>query len=297
MSDRLKDPDHGQRPMTPLQHAPAATPQTSPLVSGVVPTDAYSAGVLSHAVPTEEARLRILERTLDPPTIALLERIGVDSDWRCLELGGGAGSVARWLARRCSLGQVTATDVDTRFLDRTREANLTVLNHDATRDEFPAGSFDLVHTRLMLHHLPGRNAVVARAVPWLVPGGWLVAEEPDFTCADASPYPPLRAYVHAFEAFMRKRIGTDYRWARWLPVVLAEAGLETVTMSVQAYHTGEGSGGAFWRASVAQAGPALVEAALLDADELADCLALLDDPDCHDLLFTVVAAWGRCPGG
>jgi hypothetical protein len=151
----------------------------------------------------------------------------------------------------------------------------------------------------MLHHLPAREEVVARAVPWLRPGGRLVAEEPDFTCADASPYPPLRAFLHAFETFMRSRVGTDYRWARRLPLVLADAGLEEVTMGVEAYHTGEGhpggSGRAFWRASVAQAGPSLVAAALLDAGDLAECLALLDDPGCHDLLFTVVAACGRRP--
>jgi 2-polyprenyl-3-methyl-5-hydroxy-6-metoxy-1,4-benzoquinol methylase len=57
------------------------------------------------------ARLEALEDFLDEGTTRALERLGIASDWRCLEVGAGGGSVARWLAERAT---VVATDIDTR---------------------------------------------------------------------------------------------------------------------------------------------------------------------------------------
>lgn len=47
----------------------------------------------------ELLRLHALEGVFDEHTCRLLdERIGVQTGWRYLELGAGAGSIARWLA-------------------------------------------------------------------------------------------------------------------------------------------------------------------------------------------------------
>jgi cyclopropane fatty-acyl-phospholipid synthase-like methyltransferase len=48
----------------------------------------------------ESQRLHFLEAGLDPVTVACFETIGVAPGWRCLEVGAGAGSMARWLAQR-----------------------------------------------------------------------------------------------------------------------------------------------------------------------------------------------------
>ena len=37
------------------------------------------------------------ERERDAATIRYLEEIGVSSGWRCLEVGGGAGTIAEWM--------------------------------------------------------------------------------------------------------------------------------------------------------------------------------------------------------
>ena len=54
------------------------------------------------------------------------------------------------------------------------------LRHDVTSDEFPDRSFDLVHVRAVLMHIPDRMAALRRMVSWLAPGGWLLAEDCDF---------------------------------------------------------------------------------------------------------------------
>ena len=51
-------------------------------------------------------------------------------------------------------GRVVATDLDTRFLDALHESNLDVLRHDVRTDDLPEETFDLIHARLLLEHLP-----------------------------------------------------------------------------------------------------------------------------------------------
>ena len=51
----------------------------------------------SHEWEKERERLRHFEAFLDPGTIRHLEAIGVAPEWRCLEVGGGAGSITAWL--------------------------------------------------------------------------------------------------------------------------------------------------------------------------------------------------------
>jgi len=112
--------------------------------------DRYAAGVISHQVPTERHRLQLLEHMLDQETISTLEQREIHRSWRCLELGAGAGSIARWLASRCPDGQIVATDIGTTFLAELSAPNLQVRRHDVVTEDFPLGSFDLIHARWLL---------------------------------------------------------------------------------------------------------------------------------------------------
>ncbi len=46
----------------------------------------------------ERERLDLLERLSDPLSQRHLTALGIGQGWRCLEVGAGHGSVARWLA-------------------------------------------------------------------------------------------------------------------------------------------------------------------------------------------------------
>ena len=65
-----------------------------------------------HTGTDERRRLELLEERLDPITVRRIERPQLAPGARCLEVGGGRGSVARWLCRHVA-GRVTATDLDT----------------------------------------------------------------------------------------------------------------------------------------------------------------------------------------
>lgn len=260
--------------------------------------DRYAAGVIGHQVPTERRRLQLLEWMLDQETISTLERRGIQPSWRCLELGAGAGSIAGWLASRCPDGQVVATDIGTTFLTELSAPNVQVRRHDVVTEDFPPGSFDLIHARWLLVNLPEREQVLPKIVSWLAPGGWLVTEEVEFSPADSSPHPPVRRLVTAFEQLLADTHGADFRWGRQRqPAALAEAGLVELGMSMSVKCIGDGGpADAFWRCSMAQARGKLVDRGLLSAAEYTAGMAPLDDPAVIDTPIANLAVWGRATG-
>ena len=80
----------------------------------------------SHEWERERERLQNFQELLDPGTIRHLETIGVAPGWRCLEVGGGAGSITSWLCERVGpAGHVTATDLEVFFLNELPYPNLS----------------------------------------------------------------------------------------------------------------------------------------------------------------------------
>lgn len=259
--------------------------------------DRYATGVIGHEVSTEQQRLHLLEQMLDPDTIRTLEQRGPRPSWRCLELGAGSGSIARWLATTCPDGQVVATDIGTKFLSGVSAPNLRVLRHDVVAEDFPLGSFDLIHARWLLVNLPEREEVLAKAVTWLAPGGWLVTEDMDLFPVDSSPRPALRRFIDAFEQLLADSHGADFRWARRrMPAALAEVGLVDLGMSVSVKHVGDGGpDDAFYRMAMAQHRSELVGRGLLSEAQYTAGIAPLDDPAVVDVPLANVVAWGRRP--
>jgi SAM-dependent methyltransferase len=257
--------------------------------------DRYAAGVIGHQVPTEWHRLQLLEQMLDEETISTVEQRGIQPSWRCLELGAGAGSIARWLASRCPDGQVVATDIGTTFLTGLSAPNLQVRQHDVVTEDFPPGSLDLIHARWLLVNVPQREEVLSKIVSWLAPGGWLVTEDVEFSPVDSSPHPPVRRLMNAFEKLLADTHGADFHWARRrLPTALAEAGLVELGMSMSVKCVGDGgSAQKFFQSSITQAHDGLVSLGLLSEAEYIAAMAPIDDPAVFDAPFANLAAWGR----
>src|SRR5262245_15816586 len=83
-------------------------------------------------------RFSNLELLHDPHTVRHLLEAGVGRGWRCLEIGGGSGSIARWLANCVGPeGHVLVTDIDPRFLANISGANIEVRRHDIGADSLP----------------------------------------------------------------------------------------------------------------------------------------------------------------
>lgn len=128
----------------------------------------------------ETERLRTNEAIWDPGTFERFERIGLRAGWSCLEIGAGLGTAAGWLAGRVAPGgSVVATDLEVGRLDWLQTHGVEVWQHDLRTQNLPPESFDLVHTRMVVQHLPDREGAVAKMIDSLAPGGWLFLEDTD----------------------------------------------------------------------------------------------------------------------
>ena len=179
----------------------------------------------------ELERLRLLEREYDPSTIRHLIDLGVSDGWHCLEVGAGAGSIARWLGARVGpIGRVVAADIDPRFLSDLEGQNIEVRRVDILRDDLDPAAYNLAHCRFFLMHMTDPEGVLRRIVSALRPGGWVLAEEPDHVSMEAvDDKHPL---AEKFNAAFRNRIRllaeagiTDLRMGKWLPALMANIGL------------------------------------------------------------------------
>jgi SAM-dependent methyltransferase len=247
-------------------------------------------------------RLAQVEATFDPNTIAQLEARGVAPGWRCLEVGGGGGSIAAWLARRVApTGTVLATDLDTRFLDALDLPGLSIRRHDITIEPLPEGAFDLVHARAVLHHLAAPETALARLVVALAPGGWLVVADPDWVSFAPDPAlnpvdaALLERLVAAHYALVQAR-GVDPFYGRRLYRQLLRLGLADVGAagSVPLVRGGSAIANLFRTTVMADHHQAdLLAGGLVDAADLAAGTALLDDPAVVVMGPSMVTAWGR----
>src|SRR5580658_7434184 len=144
--------------------------------------------VFDNADAQASHRFAGLQASYDPVTIRQLEEIGVCAGWSCLEVGGGGGSIARWLARQVTPGgHVVVTDIDPRWFEPDLPG-IELRRHDIAADELEREAFDLAHERLVLIHLPERGRALRRMVESLRPGGWLLIEDFDCTWLPLGPY-------------------------------------------------------------------------------------------------------------
>ncbi|WP_461118027.1 class I SAM-dependent methyltransferase [Saccharothrix stipae] len=187
---------------------------------------------------------RCLAAAYDPVTLSRLAQTGIRSGWRCLDVGAGGGSVAHWLAARCA--GVLATDVQPEQVPPA--PRLTVLRHDIVCDPLPDAAFDLVHVRLVLRHLPERDAVLRKLVSALKPGGWLQVDEFDNSYSPVLRAPDREAAA-LYETFLAVRdsvfdaYGVDGAWGRKAAGAMAEAGLVDVDPRVVVHTWRAGSPG------------------------------------------------------
>ncbi|WP_171168267.1 class I SAM-dependent methyltransferase [Streptomyces sp. I05A-00742] len=178
---------------------------------------------------------RCLAAAYDGFTTHRLARLPVAPGAHCLEVGAGGGSVARWLAARVApTGSVLATDVKPQHAPAA--PGLRVLVHDVRTDPLPESTFDIVHARLLLLHLPERDAVLRRLVASLRPGGWLQLDEFDETTygplvpVGGSGEPAAAAYRAYLDAKLRllEEAGADLEWGRRAATAMHRAGLVRV---------------------------------------------------------------------
>lgn len=163
---------------------------------------------------------------------------------------------------------VVAVDIDTRFIESLAGDAIDVRRLDIRTDELPEGEFDLVHSRLVLEHLPDRRQILDRLATTLRPGGWMVIEDLDWTpfgfdADDAQ----LDRVTEAILAFMQ-RAGFEPHYGRRVVADLAAAGLTNVRGEGRAKIIDSATPGFdFFRLSFASLRAAVVAAGLISQED------------------------------
>jgi hypothetical protein len=98
--------------------------------------------LLTNSEPETADRFDGLDQAFDAVSIGHLQRLGVGTGARCLEIGAGSGSIARWLAGQVGpAGQVVATDLDARWFrhDGSPQLEIRSSTWSATRSPTAVG--------------------------------------------------------------------------------------------------------------------------------------------------------------
>ncbi len=240
-----------------------------------------------------------LAKLLDPFTFERLETTGVTDGWRCLEIGAGGGSVATWLAAKVApAGDVLATDVKPDLIPHT--PGLEVRRHDVVSDPLPETAFDLIHARLVLSHLPQREAVLAKLVTALRPGGRLQIDEidirywPVLLAPDAQAREAYERYLAGMDRLLRAA-GSDPTWGARVAQSMVDAGLEEIDPALRQEVWKHGSAGLDLLVSNSHhLRDRFVEAGVSDG-QLAELRRVVSDPSFKAVSFTVHSVIGRRP--
>lgn len=256
--------------------------------------------LLTNSEPETADRFDGLDEAFDPVSIGHLRRLGIGAGARCLEIGAGSGSIARWLAGAVGpAGHVLAVDLDTRWFRHDGRAQLEVHQLDVVNDPLPDGPWDVIHERLVLQHLPARLDVLDRLVDSLAPGGWILLE--DFDTAEVRTvdregqhHELVVSVARAFNGLLRSRGGVSEFAASALRNLRARGLVDVGASGHVAIDCGGHGFAKVVAANTLQVRDGLLAAGLEPAD-LDRYVEVLADPDTIIGSSVLISAWGRRP--
>ncbi len=257
---------------------------------------------------TELERLRLQARVWEPEVEAMLDRIGVQRGWHCIDLGCGAMGILGPLSRRVGAsGRVVGVDMDAKQLAAVRDyvhtnnlSNVEIQERDAYHTALPRESFDLTHVRFVFAPVGRDEDLLREMLALTIPGGVVAIQEPDATSWNC--YPPNPAWGNLKSAILAafKRGGGDFNVGQRTFAMLRNAGLQDVQVhaAVIALHDAH----PYMRLPIqfaASLRKRILDGELMSEPELdeaiADCEKIARDPETFVVTFIVTQVWGRKP--
>lgn len=251
-------------------------------------------------------RLRLLARTVGRTTRHLLNEIGIQPGWQCLDVGCGIGEVTRDLARRAAPGgAAVGIEIDADFVQRAEQAART----EGVNASFRQGSayelqetarYDLAYARFLLSHLGQPEKALNEMVQAVRPGGVVVVEDLDFPGHFSHPEcPALQRYMDIYEAAVRHK-GGNPRLGRQLPHLFQTAGIVDVQVLVVTSAFYGGAEPHLTVQTLRQIKDSVVQAGIANAAEVEaaarDLEAFINRPGTLLSITPIFQVWGRKPG-
>jgi SAM-dependent methyltransferase len=231
----------------------------------------------------EDERLIAQGELFDLLTRRLLRQAGLAPGMRVLDLGSGAGNVARLAAELVGPdGAVVGIERDPAAVAlaqrRTDAPNVEFRVADAQTLDGVEDGFDALVGRLVLMYLADPAAALRRAATRVRPGGLICMHEADLDYLCASPRTPLWHQTGTWFVEALEKAGIEARMGPALYAAFRAAGLPGPNLLVEAFAEG-GPGAPAWAwANVVSAAVPLMEQvgvatrAQVDPDTLGDRL-------------------------
>jgi SAM-dependent methyltransferase len=257
--------------------------------------------LLSNDAAEAMDRFTAFTTLFDPATFRHLDGLGLAPGWRCWEVGAGGTSVITHLSERVGpAGHVVASDINVAWASEAIAHNVQVLEHDVGTDPAPPGPFDLVHARLVLVHVPARDAALAAMTAALRPGGVLLVEDADpalqpLSCLEEIGPPAALAnrIRWGFRALLAER-GVDLAYGRSLPRRLRAAGLAQVGADA-AFPVSDPACNALETATIHLIRDQLLDHGIATEDEIDQHLANVTAGILDLVQPPMISCWGRRP--
>jgi SAM-dependent methyltransferase len=250
-------------------------------------------------------RLRILHALYGPGTRRVLLASGIRPGLRVVDLGCGVGTVTALLADLVGPeGHVVGIDASGAQLAQARErmplpgTNVQFVEASATDTGLPPGSFDLVYCRFLLIHLPDPEGALREMRSLLKPDGILVCEDGDLTSSGSEPPSAFSAFADLWGRLGPAK-GVDYTLGRRLYQMVRDAGFPAPEITFNQPVVVRGENKRFLELSVAEAGPAFIDAGLITAEDLERTLGemqrLNEDETVVAMMPRMAQVWARKP--
>jgi SAM-dependent methyltransferase len=191
----------------------------------------------------EDERLVVQGALFDPLTRRLLQQAGLEPGMRVLDLGSGAGNVARLAAElvgpRGSVVGIERDPAAVALAQRgTDTANVEFRVGDVQTLEGGGDGFDAVVGRLVLMYLTDPVAALRQAAARARPGGLVCLHEADLSYLWASPQAPLWAQVRGWLLETLEKAGVSSRMGPSLFTTFRAAGLPEPRLLVETFAQG-----------------------------------------------------------
>lgn len=198
------------------------------------PADKYVDEYVMGRTSEEYQRLRRQAQLWEPMTRRLFQRLGLEKEMSCLDVGCGPGEVMRLMGEFVGpSGHVAGLDVDGKLgrealgvLQATGKSQFEFVEDNIETLLSVSGQpFDLTYARLTLLHVRDGIAMLRKMFELTKPGGWIAVQEFDFGTIDIHPrLPALAEFENTFFGAYEKS-GRETRLGRKLPVYFSEAGI------------------------------------------------------------------------
>src|SRR5262245_54890770 len=262
-----------------------------------------------YALATGEAashRLHVLHNVYGFGTRRLLRDAGLRRGMRVADLGCGVGVVTSVLAGIVGPeGEVFGVDFSGAQIAQARTQmaqakNVKFIKASAADTGLPRESFDFVYSRFLLIHLPDPEAALREMFALLKPNGILVCEDGDLTSAGSEPKSALQAFSDLWAGLGPKR-GVDYTLGRRLYQMVIAAGFASPEIVFNQPAVAHGENKRLLELSVAEAGPAFIQAGLITKEELDRTLIEMqhagEDGGILAVMPRMSQVWARKPAG